>query len=185
MRSLRAVFACCLLGAVTLGATVVPRMSLGEIADSSERVIHGVVTRKWSAWDDSRRYIWTHYEIQIRDTLKGPAGTRFTISEPGGMVGDVGMHLSGAPEFRAGDEIIVFAYQTPIDYWRVRGYSQGGFIVNPGEDGLQLVAPLAPAGLKLVGVPSGESPPFATTGLELGKFKSQVRTLVNLSREER
>ena len=71
MRSLRAVFACCLLGAVTLGATVVPRMSLGEIADSSERVIHGVVTRKWSAWDDSRRYIWTHYEIQNQRHTEG------------------------------------------------------------------------------------------------------------------
>ena len=184
MRFFRALFACCLLGAVTLSATVVPRMSLGEIADSSERVVHGVVTRKWSAWDDSHRYIWTHYEIQVNDTLKGPAGTRFTISEPGGMVGDIGMHLSGAPEFRAGDEIIVFAYQTPIDYWRVRGYSQGAFTVNPGADGLQLVAPLAPEGLKFVGTPF-ENPPVVTTGVELGNFKSQVRLLVNLSREAR
>jgi len=160
-------------------------MSLGEIAESSERVVHGVVTRKWSAWDDSHRYIWTHYEIQVNDTLKGPVGTRFTISEPGGMVGDIGMNLSGAPEFRVGDEIIVFAYQTPIDYWRVRGYSQGGFMVNPGAAGLKLVAALAPKGLKFVGGPSAENPSIAATGVELGKFKYQVRALVNLSREAR
>ena len=100
------------------------------------------------------------------------------------MVGDIGMHLSGAPEFQAGDEIIVFAYQTPIEYWRVRGYSQGGFTVNSRADGLKLVAPLAPEGPKFVGAPSA-NPSIASSGVELGNFKSQVRALVNLSREAR
>ena len=58
-------------------------------------------------------------------------------------------------------------------------------MVNPGADGLKLVAPLAAEGLKFIGTPSAENSSIATTGVELGNFKSQVRALVNLSREAR
>ena len=147
------------------------------------------MSKKWSAWDNSHRYIWTHYELAVRDTLKGPVGARFVISEPGGMVDGIGMRVSGAPEFQVGEEIIVFAYQTPIDYWRVRGYSQGSFRVGaasgPESGGVRLVTPMESAGLKLIGPDQPTIGPTARRPLELSAFKSQVRTLIRLSTEVR
>ena len=58
------------LFAASAWATSVPRLSLEQMVDSSERILHGRTVRSWSAWDADHRIIWTHYEIEVADTLK-------------------------------------------------------------------------------------------------------------------
>ena len=122
--------AAALLAAGALGATSVPRMSFEHVVRSSPRAFRGVVTRIWSGWDPGRTSIWTHYEIRVTETLRGPGGPTFTISEPGGVVGDLEMRVPGAPRFTVGEQAVVFAYQTPLGYWRVRGWGQGRFRID-------------------------------------------------------
>ena len=88
--------------------TLVPRMNFEEMADASEFVVHGRVSRSWSDWDTARQFIWTHYEIQITDTLKGPASSKIVISEPGGTVGEMGMSIAGSPKYGVGEEVVLF-----------------------------------------------------------------------------
>lgn len=172
-----------MLTAATAAATMVPRMDLGSLTRGAGRIVHGKVVKRWSAWGASGRHIWTHYEIQVSDTLKGAPQPTFTLSEPGGIVGDVGMSISGVPEFEVGDEVVVFSFLTPAGYWRVRGYGQGKYEVtaqqggvltvrsNPGE--IVLIDPPAPSRPGRVGLsaPSGN-------GMRLEQFKTLVRSLL-------
>jgi hypothetical protein len=40
------------------------------------------------------------------------------------------MRISGAPDYAAGEELIVFLYRTPIGYLRATGYGQGKYTVT-------------------------------------------------------
>ena len=96
---------------------------------SSESIVHARVVRHWSAWDPSHRFIWTHYEMEVQDRLKGGVATR-TISEPGGSTDGMVMKVEGVPEHRDGEEMVVFLHRTPIGYWRCYGLAQGKFTVQ-------------------------------------------------------
>jgi hypothetical protein len=67
-------------------AAVIPRLTFDQLVDTSERVVQGRVLRTWVAWDRSRHFIWTHYEIAVSETVKGAASPSVVVSEPGGTL---------------------------------------------------------------------------------------------------
>ncbi len=121
-------------------------MSFERVVRSSPRAVRGVVVRSRSAWDADRNAIWTHYDIRVSETLRGPTGAIFTISEPGGRVDDLEMRVPGAPRFSVGEEAVIFAYPTPLGYWRVRGWGQGRFRVERGDGAAVVRLPARPTG---------------------------------------
>ena len=123
-----------LIAPAIANATVVPRLDLQEMVQSSESIVHARVVRHWSAWDSSHRFMWTHYEMEVQDRLKGgPAAT--VISEPGGIVDGMAMKVEGVPEHRDGEEMVVFLHRTPVGYWRCYGLAQGKFTVDQIRSG--------------------------------------------------
>ena len=70
------------LGGSLLHATLVPRMSVEQMIDDSELIVHGTVLRSWSGWDRARQFIWTHYELQVSDTMKGVRKVAKSRPEP-------------------------------------------------------------------------------------------------------
>lgn len=165
-------------------ATMVPRMDLRSLTSTSGRILHGTVVTRWSAWDDSRRHIWTHYQIAVSEVLKGIPQTTFTLSEPGGIVGDTGMSISGVPQFEIGDEVVVFSFRTPAGYWRVRGFGQGKFNVITSANGAKTVRN-SPGSIVLFDPPSRGGMPSrvslsaaAASGLSLEQFKGLVRSVM-------
>ncbi len=116
-----------LLAAAPTWGTLVPTMSVEEMVDDSEIVIHGQVWRTWAAWDEGHQNIWTHYEILVAEVLKGSVDGKLVVSEPGGTVGELSMAIVGTPRYEVGDEVVVFAERTPIGYLRTCGWRQGQF----------------------------------------------------------
>ncbi|MCB1018639.1 MAG: hypothetical protein H6509_07760 [Bryobacterales bacterium] len=167
-----------LVAALLPGATV-PRMSFEQIVRDSPRAVHGVVVRSWSAWDAQRTAIWTHYEVRVSETLRGPASSTLTISEPGGVAGDVAMRVPGAPRLEVGEQAVLFAYPTPLGHWRIRGWGQGRFPVEtvagrsvvrgPRVDAVRLTDRTAALTAESAGTPGGE---------DLAAFLGRVRRLV-------
>jgi len=146
-----------LLAVVRLPATLVERLTLEQLAERSERIVHGRCRRVWSAWDAARRNIWTHCEVEMMDSLKGGSAP-LIVSEPGGLVDGVEMSVEGVSLPRSGEEVVLFLYRVPDGYWRARGLSQGKFRIlretgrpqiRSAVEGLTLVeprtAPEAPA----------------------------------------
>jgi hypothetical protein len=122
-------------------ADVPPRLSLDQLTAQSDAIVAGRVTRSWADMDPENRFIWTHYEIQVRDTLKGAPHPTVVISEPGGVLNGLQLQVSGSTRFADGEEVAVFLYRTPIGYMRTTNYGQGKFTL--AADGTVHVSRLA------------------------------------------
>ncbi len=119
-----------LLFAASAGATSVPRLSFEELTDHSEVIAQGQITRTWSAWDASHKYIWTHHEMAVAGAIKGTGASTVVISEPGGVVGGVGMIIAGSVAYRPGDKVLVFLERMPNGNLRTTGWGQGQYRVD-------------------------------------------------------
>jgi hypothetical protein len=110
-------------------AGTLPKLSLSKLLDASSAVVQGRVIRHWSAWDGDHQFIWTHYELRANEVLVGRNRQTFTISEPGGVVGEIGLQVSNSVPFTDGEEVLVFLHGMPNGMIRVTGGSQGKFRV--------------------------------------------------------
>lgn len=129
---MRAVFICISVWAALASAAVNPQYSLRDLTAASEIIVEGRVVRSWTAWDVKHLYIWTHYEVQTSDVLKGARGGTVTVSEPGGTVDDVHQLFSGTVAYAVGEQVVLFLYRTPLGYLRTRGGAQGKVSVGSG-----------------------------------------------------
>ena len=157
-----------------------PRLSLEELVDRSELIIHGRCLRSWSAWDAGHQFIWTHHEIQVSDPLKGAPGLTVVVSEPGGILDGMELLIEGLPRYQDGEEMVLFLFKTPIGFWRTRGLGQGKYgVVADAAAGQRLRADLN--GAVLI-EPAGAATAKGTdlqrlNGVRLQEFKSMVRGL--------
>ncbi|HVX65232.1 MAG TPA: hypothetical protein VHA11_01445 [Bryobacteraceae bacterium] len=174
-----------LLAAGPAAATIVARLDLPELTRSSNLIVHGRVLRHWSAWDAAHRFIWTHYVVEVTESLKGAPAPAVTVTEPGGAVGPDLLRVAGAPEYSDREEVVVFLRRTPLGYWRSTGWGQGKYTVMLAPDGsrrvrtnlagLSLAAPPAARGTR----PALASPvPGRLDGMRLNEFKRLVRAQV-------
>lgn len=165
-------------------ATLAPQMTFDEVVAEAESIVHGVVTARRAGWDAEHAAIWTHYEIEVIETFKGEPASTLTVSEPGGEVDGARMEIVGAPRYRIGDEVTVFAAPTPIGYRRTCGWGQGKFIVveAPTPSGRAVEASLD--GVELIRDPKRSQagrtveqsvPASALDGLDFEAFKLRVR----------
>lgn len=119
-------------------ASVVPRLAFEQLVADSPRIVHARVLDSQVA--SSGEFLWTHYRLQVLDPVKGAAPAQITVSEPGGTLNGISMQVSGAIAFRAGEEVVLFLYQTPLGYWRLRGASQGKVEVADSPSGKRIRA---------------------------------------------
>jgi hypothetical protein len=166
------VFCCGITLISTARATSVSRLSFEELTDQSEIVVSGQITRSWADWDAEHKFIWTHYELSVSDTLKGSAGSTVTLSEPGGIVGDKGMSVAGAVGYQQGEKVVVFVQRMPNGYLRTAGWSQGKFRVD--QDG-KLHGESSALGLELVGANARTATPLRSLeGLNVAQLRGLV-----------
>src|SRR5882724_7273280 len=85
-----------LVTSLTLCAATIPSLSLEDVIDQSEVIVHGRVGRSWTAWDNAHKYIWTHHAIEVIDRVRGAAAGPVVASEPGGELNGIGMKFSGS-----------------------------------------------------------------------------------------
>lgn len=111
---------------VVARATVLVPIEFRELVTVSNVIVHGRVTDAHGEWTDGRRSVETLVTISASDYLKGDLGSTFTIRVPGGQLGRYRTVFVGAPEFRAGDEVVLFLRAN-----RIVGLSQGAFRVVP------------------------------------------------------
>ena len=162
-----------LLGAAAVCcASTVPRMSLEEIIDQSELIASGQVLKSSSAWDNSHQFIWTHYEIAVHDITKGNRTQTLVVSEPGGTADGLTQYIPGTVTFRAGEEVALFLYRTPIGYLRTVGWGQGKFTITPEQRVYSDFGRLELAAAKAAGTPVG-----SLSGLSVSEFKTRVSRL--------
>ncbi len=136
------VLAVLLLVAPSLRATVLVPAEFREIVTGSQIIVYGRVADVHAEWADDRRRIDTVVSLEVSSYLKGGPGDVVTFRVPGGQIGRYRSVTVGAPEFRAGEEAVVFLNAAGPAVAHVFGLSQGVFRVRlDGRTGQRLVMP--------------------------------------------
>jgi hypothetical protein len=128
------------LFAEALWPATVRRLTMDSLVSRSDRVIYGRVVGSRSAWDQETGTIWTHTDIQILDVAKGSAGRTVTVSEPGGIVGQVGHYFPGVPQFELNQEVVLFLHSAAGNRLRVTGLRQGVYSVTRDSETHERIA---------------------------------------------
>ena len=113
-----------------LHATVLIPAEFREIVNGSEIIAYGRVTSTAVQWSDDRKNVDTLVTFQVGTYLKGGAGETIVFRVPGGTIGRYMNVLVGAPQFEAGDEVVIFLNTRGRELPAVFGLNQGVFRVS-------------------------------------------------------
>ncbi len=154
-----------LLAASSAHATIVLPMDVEALTRRSDLVVRGRALSVQPAWSSDGRRIQTTVRVEVASSLKGQAPKVVEIVTPGGVVGEIGQQVSGAPQFAPGEQVIVFLEKVPqVARFQVAGMAQGKFELTADAKGQPIVTQSL-AGLAVLG-PDGkvrEAQPIAPT----------------------
>jgi len=125
------------LGFSSLEATQIPSCSLRSITERADRVVHGRVESIETVKGGDGR-LRTRVDVSVNDTWKGPAEPRVTVVQGSGVLGERWVRVVGEPEFRPGEEVVLFLVRTPAGDWVVAPLSQGKFSVTRDAEGVRV-----------------------------------------------
>jgi hypothetical protein len=74
--------------------------------------------------------IWTDTRFEVLERDKGFLPTYIVVRQPGGKMEHLHSFVEGAPEFRLGEEVILFLWGSPGKPYSVLGWSQGTFRIR-------------------------------------------------------
>jgi PKD repeat protein len=100
-----------ILFASVAGATTIVMPSDEALVAKSPLIIEGTVVRSTPVAQGDA--IWTETVVSVAKTLKGAAADTVTIREIGGILGDRITKIFGAPEYTAGEHVLLFLTPTP------------------------------------------------------------------------
>jgi hypothetical protein len=108
---------CLFLSAVAFGlssakATTVVPPSFEGLVNQADYIVHAVVKSVSCEWRDegANRHIMTKVELDVKQVIAGNPPTPLVLEMLGGQIGDLKMVVHGAPEFKVGDEDILFIH---------------------------------------------------------------------------
>jgi hypothetical protein len=93
----------------------------------SSVIVRGKVSGSYAAY--SGPMIYTHYQIQVSETLKGTARGSIEVQAPGGVANNMRQTFAGSPQFNPGDEFVFFLWTGASGATQVLGLTQGLFAV--------------------------------------------------------
>jgi hypothetical protein len=125
--------AAAILAAATLCATTLQQLSLTEMIQQSTAIVRGKVARSLASYRGADLY--THYQIDVLETLKGGTGRQVDLAVPGGYLNGVHQTVAGAPQLVVGQEYVVFLWTGKSGMTQAIGLSQGLFSVRVDAGG--------------------------------------------------
>lgn len=163
-------------------ATVLFERSVDELAREADAVVLATpLAGRTSRWSSGR--IVTDVTARIDAVLSGRVanGSTVVVRTPGGVVGDVGQTLSGAPTLTEGVAVVLFLTAPRNGARAVLSLSAGVLPVQARPDGAVLVMPAVTEGLTLL-PPNGPVAParvqIPAEGMPLQTFVTRLREVV-------
>jgi hypothetical protein len=114
-----------------LQCSTLEKLSLGDIITKSTAIVRAKVTGSYAVY--SGPVIYTHYQLQVSESLKGTNGTSVDLAVPGGVANNFRQSFTGAPQFSVGDEYVFFLWTGKSGVTQVIGLTQGLFAVARGS----------------------------------------------------
>src|SRR5690349_20438250 len=90
-------------------ATTVVMLSDEDLIVSSRAIVRGKVTAVESLFDDSHTRVYSYITVEIKSLLKGKIDSRrIVIRQLGGRIDDFSQIIYGAPEFKLGEQVLLY-----------------------------------------------------------------------------
>src|SRR5262249_6973984 len=100
---------CLVITVLSVYATSVIVPSDDEMVVGARAIVRGVVTSINSGYDNQHNAIFTYVNVRVYEVLKGQiTSNEITLKQPGGVAGDRGTLIFGAPEFTVGADALLF-----------------------------------------------------------------------------
>jgi hypothetical protein len=131
-----------------LPGSTLQQLSLDDMIRLSTVIVRGKTQQTVSAYRNS--IIYTHYQVQVSETLKGPAAKGPAASQldmvvPGGAANQMQQTFAGAPTLAAGQDYVLFLWTSKSGLTQIIGLSQGLFVVSSNASGQLMVTRAASA----------------------------------------
>jgi hypothetical protein len=159
------------------------RLDTRALTLQSSDIVIGTVDRVNSYWTPDHRRILTDVSVSVSQSLVGAGPGTLTLTQYGGVVGNVRVSVPGCPAFRKGEEALLFVWRDAQGRAQVNGLAQGKFdIERDPSTGEMLVQRRVPgfeiADVKSLGrVPAGQQAPQ----LRLGSLVREIRATLGAS----
>ena len=112
-------------GATGAGASTFLKQSVGDLIRSSQGIVHAQVTDIHSEWNADHTFIFSYVTLEVKRALSGTKHAYETVRVPGGVVDGYRVVMEGAPDFKVGDNVVVFLGAWDDGALMVEGYYQG------------------------------------------------------------
>ena len=146
-------------------ASLVAHRTPQQIGADSDAVVRGRVESNQSFWNERHTKVFTRVRIAVDQTYKGAGTATLELVQLGGTVGTMKVTAHGAPTWKIGEEVLVFAERDNAGAYRVSGLSQGKFrIVRDAKTGEAFVVAPQPEETRLLGAPAGPGLRAASPG---------------------
>jgi hypothetical protein len=166
-------------------ATIIKKISLNELVEKADQIFVGKVTEINSFWDTRHEKIWTTVSFSVIQTIKGKSAENITVKLLGGQIKEENIEskVDGMPEFKIGEEGLIFLKDQPGLYCPIVGWYQGQFkiqkdtetgqyIVDDNEG--QVITRFLKKEKRLLKKSDGK--------LLLNDFVEEIKTLMNVSK---
>lgn len=127
MSNIKKLFAVFLISAaaVPLFATTVERIELPQLVSRADNIVQGRVESVEARYED--RMIYTYVSLVIDDAIKGDRRRTIQLRQMGGTIGAKTMWIAGMPQFKNGDQVILFLKDRQDGAFDVIGLNQGKY----------------------------------------------------------
>jgi len=168
------ILGCFLATFAPLPASTLQQLSLNDMIRLSTAIIHGKAQQTVSSYSGS--IIYTHYKVQVSETLKGPAASQLDIAVPGGAASRFQQTFAGAPTLAPGQDYVLFLWTGKSGLTQIIGLSQGLFVVSTNPAG-QLMVMRAPSSERMVNT-SGQPVTDSAMQMLLNDLRSLIQTTI-------
>lgn len=172
------------------GATSFYPQPFPDVVKHTPVIVRGTIGNKTMDWgkdQDSSKQIYTYYELEVNEVLKGsPHGKTITIREIGGEKDGVGLQVAGTAQFTKGEDVVVLANEKNSEgNYGVQGLMMGKLNVQTDADGKEILTGPALTNQEGQGI-YDENTPSGQAGLNQKKWtlkalKELIQTQANPS----
>jgi hypothetical protein len=128
-----AVIAVCWSLCAPLWATTLQQLSLDDMIAKATVIVRGKALL--SNTTQTGRVIYTHYQVEVSDQLKGTPLSQIDIAVPGGSLNGARQSYTGAPAFADGQDHFFFIWTSRTGLNQVLGLTQGAFTLQTDASG--------------------------------------------------
>ena len=126
-----------------LPGSTLQQLSLDDMIRLSTVIVRGKTQQTASTYRNS--IIYTHYQVQVSETLKGTAANQLEMVVPGGAANQMQQTFAGAPTLAPGQDYVLFLWTSKSGLTQIIGLSQGLFVVTTNASGQLMVTRAASA----------------------------------------